>query len=68
MQPEEQKGKSEVAHANPWEGRFSAMEWMRLLALRQRLARGADLRELDVNIGRLEFACWLVKHGILNEG
>lgn len=68
MQPEEQKGKSDIAHANSLDGRFTAMEWMRLLAMRQRLANQPDLCELDINVCRLQFARWLVKHGILNEG
>lgn len=68
MQPEERSRKGTTAHSDEWENRFTAEEWSRLSALRQRIASLPDYRELGSDIRRLEFVRWLVQHGKLSEG
>ena len=47
---------------------FTAEEAQRLDAFQRRFGYQPHLLELGLDIQRLEFARWLVRHGILNEG
>lgn len=68
MPSEERSRNGTTAHPDVWKSRFSAEEWERLSALRERISSLPDYRELDLDICRLEFARWLVRHGKLSEG
>jgi hypothetical protein len=49
------------------DGRFSAWEAQRLIALRDRLARQPAHVDFELDERRLIFARWLVEHGRLSE-
>lgn len=68
MPSEERSSNGTTVHPDVWKSRFTAEEWGRLSALRERISSLPDYRELDLDICRLEFACWLVRHGKLSEG